>query len=77
MLADPDLRATLDDWADRVRRGDFPPPVSDSEARRIVGLPPPRLGLSARGAVPPPGGLVDYLSESSPAFVGAKPQAPK
>lgn len=40
VLADPDVRAALDAWEDRVRRGDFPAPVSHNEARRIVGLPP-------------------------------------
>lgn len=40
VMADPRVRARLDAWEDRKRRGEFRPRVSNNEARRIVGLPP-------------------------------------
>lgn len=40
VMADPRVKARLDAWEERKRRGEFLPRVSHNEARRIVGLPP-------------------------------------
>ncbi|MFZ0218153.1 MAG: hypothetical protein WAM30_19635 [Candidatus Dormiibacterota bacterium] len=40
VMADPNVRAYLAEWKERKRRGEFLPPVSSNEARRVVGLPP-------------------------------------
>ncbi|MFZ0218151.1 MAG: hypothetical protein WAM30_19625 [Candidatus Dormiibacterota bacterium] len=39
-IADPRVKARLDEWEERERRGDFPDPVPDNVVRKIVGLPP-------------------------------------
>ncbi len=40
VMADPRVKARLDEWEGRERRGDFPAPVPDNLVRKIVGLPP-------------------------------------
>lgn len=38
-LADPRVRARLDEWGESERRGNFPEPAPDNVVRKIVGLP--------------------------------------